>query len=266
MENNQFFNLRRFGMLCRMEWIGAWKMHLRRFVACYAGLAFVLVGYGLGDSNPSLPAYEHNLRFLVHAGLFVMGAFFASCFMECMKTKEGRIAYLMLPASAFEKYLSRWLLFTVGFVLMYILAFELADWTRVVVSKMYYSDLAEQIKPLDLSCYIYGADGNVSIWSLQRTGILITMCCFVQSLFVLGSSIWPKKTIGKTLIAIVMICLANIQLGHFICKEWGGFHNPILNDNDAMTYLVMTIGAVFAVFNWTLAYFRFKESEIINRW
>ena len=266
MRTNQFFDLRRFGMLCRMEWGGAWKMHLRRFVACYAGLAFVLVGYGLSDSNVSAPAYGHNLRFLVHAGLFVMGAFFASCFMERMKTKEGRIAYLMLPASAFEKYLSRWLLFTVGFIVMYILAFALADWTRVVVSRMYYSHGAGLIKPLGLSCYVYGADGNVSVWSLQRTGILLAMYCFVQSLFVLGSSIWPKKTIGKTLIAIILVCLAYTQLASFILDGRGGAYHPILNDNDAMSYLVMAIGTVFAVFNWTLAYFRFKESEIINRW
>ena len=46
---------------------------------------------------------------------YVMGMLFASSFMERMKTKTGRIAFLITPASAFEKYLSRWLLVTVVF-------------------------------------------------------------------------------------------------------------------------------------------------------
>lgn len=52
MRTNQFFDVRRFGMMCRRELLEPWKTHLLRFVACYAVLAVILVGYGIGDVQP----------------------------------------------------------------------------------------------------------------------------------------------------------------------------------------------------------------------
>ena len=114
MRTNQFFDVRRFGMMCRRELLEPWKTHLLRFVACYAVLAVILVGYGMETYNhlsPGTPLeYSHALMQFFMVIFYAMGMLFASSFMERMKTKTGRIAFLITPASAFEKYLSRWLL------------------------------------------------------------------------------------------------------------------------------------------------------------
>ena len=40
---------------------------------------------------------------------------------------------------------------------------------------------------------------------------------------------------------------------------------PYINREASSDWLYF-ITSFFALFNWVLAYFRFKESEIINRW
>ena len=45
----------------------------------------------------------------------------------------------------------------------------------------------------------------------------------------------------------------------------GGGVNQTVSD-ETMTLSSTVIFFAMAVFNWVVAYFRFKESEIINRW
>ena len=93
-------------MMCRRELLEPWKTHLLRFVACYAVLAVILVGYGMETYNhlsPGTPLeYSHALMQFFMVIFYAMGMLFASSFMERMKTKTGRIAFLITPASAFE--------------------------------------------------------------------------------------------------------------------------------------------------------------------
>ena len=49
-----------------------------------------------------------------------------------MKSKTSRTVVLMTPATMFEKFFARWLVATCGFILVFLIAFKLADLTRVV--------------------------------------------------------------------------------------------------------------------------------------
>ena len=56
--------------------------------------------------------------------------------MERMKTKSRTFFVFNASGYFFEKYVARWLVFTVVFVVAYLVAFELADYTRVVVCSL----------------------------------------------------------------------------------------------------------------------------------
>lgn len=268
MENNQFFNLRRFGMLCRMEWIGAWKMHLRRFVACYVVLLSLLLCYSMPryselamhiSPNYSIDFDGIMIQFLL-VFFYASGIVYVSFFMEGMKTKTGRASFLTLPVSAFEKYLSHWLLVTVGFIVVFTVALGLADFTKVLVCRMMYGEVADQI---NLVSWKEWCD---SPYFKVRVCALISGFCFLQSLFVLGSLLWSKNTLIKTCGALAGIVLIHVAVVYLIHESSGGFSRGVYIDDDTLGTFLIVLGAVFAVFNWTLAYFRFKESEIINRW
>jgi hypothetical protein len=100
-------------------------------------------------------------------------------------------------------------------------------------------------------------------------GIFLSCYFFLQSFFLLGSTVWPKNALIKTFAAgvcifvsyilIAVLCLKAILPNNFFMTE------PYI-DREASGGWLIFITSFFALFNWVLAYFRFKESEIINRW
>ena len=100
-------------------------------------------------------------------------------------------------------------------------------------------------------------------------GALMSGYFFVQSLFVLGSSIWPKNSFLKTFAAGTVIVMVYFLVGILMSKillENGQYYSGgIFESKDTIWWIIIVAGIFFALVNWTLAYFRFKESEIINR-
>lgn len=272
MIRDTFFSMPRFVNLCRKEVVESWRTNLLRFAMIYGimAVAFVWIGYFKYKDWPYIktyyensdPVWEFALLIFVSA-ILIMGMLSASFVMERMKSKTNRIAVLMTPATMFEKFFSRWLIFTLGFLIIFIVAFKMADWTRTVIYMASYPEI-HQIDSMPLSFFrhwgIFGTKG----------GIILSVCMyfFVQSLFVLGSSIWFKNAFVKTFAALVAIVIVYFSFGAILMKMFylgDGFHGPIISDV-ALTVLMSIIFFALACFNWMLAYFRFKESEIINRW
>lgn len=279
MIRDTFFSMPRFVSLCRKEMVESWKANLLRVVMMYGimAIAFVWNGYFQYDRPESLlnsgvtgdPSWLFSLVAFLWA-IIIFGMLSASFTMERMKSKTNRIAMLMTPATMFEKFFSRWLVFTFGYLIVFLIAFKLADWTRVLVYTISYPELKDIIATTPLSHLI----GEHEYWTAFRTcsGFLLAVSVyfFSQSLFVLGSSIWPKNAFVKTFSAIVVISIVYVAIGATLTKivfETRGVHgvNQSISD-ELMMNLSITFFFVMAVFNWVVAYFRFKESEIINRW
>ncbi|SHJ67706.1 hypothetical protein [Bacteroides stercorirosoris] len=279
MIRDTFFSAPRFVSLCRKEMVESWKANLLRFVMMYGimAIAFVWNGYFQYNHPEGLinrgitqdPIWTFELGAFVWA-LVIMGLLSASFIMEHMKSKTNRIAMLMTPATMFEKFFSRWLVFTFGFLIVFLIAFKLADWTRVVVYMVSYPELKDIIASTPLSHLV----GKGQFWTVfddcNYFMLGVSAYFFAQSLFVLGSSIWPKNSFVKTFSAIVVVAIIYIAIGSVLAKilfEARGVRGVNQNISDeAMTLWTTIIFFGMAIFNWVVAYFRFKESEIINRW
>lgn len=279
MIRDTFFSAPRFVSLCRKEMVESWKANLLRFVMMYGimAIAFVWNGYFQYNHPEGLinrgitqdPIWTFELGAFVWA-LVIMGLLSASFIMERMKSKTNRIAMLMTPATMFEKFFSRWLVFTFGFLIVFLIAFKLADWTRVAVYMVSYPELKDIITSTPLSHLV----GKGQFWTVfddcNYFMLGVSAYFFAQSLFVLGSSIWPKNSFVKTFSAIVVVAIIYIAIGSALAKilfEARGVRgvNQDISD-EAMTLWTTIIFFGMAIFNWVVAYFRFKESEIINRW
>lgn len=273
-----FFYGPRFWSLCRKDILESWKVSLLRLFAVYGILAVIFLWNGLSMCRPSDFPHEGittdpmwNLEYWVGGfwGLFIFGSVAASFAMEHLKGKTGRIAWLMTPATVFEKFFLRWLLTSVCFVAAYWVVFHLADLTRVAVCTMAYPG-CEFIMPLPLFPQV-AAEAQISegIVGYSTLWILASLYCFLHSFFMLGSTVWPRNALVKAFAAGMAICVAYIAVGDFF---WGLAHDDGSHwDNgyvseETGTCVVCILAAVLTCINWTLAYFRFKESEIINRW
>lgn len=276
MTHDTFFNLHRFVGLCRKEMVENWKVNLLRSVMTYGLLTIIFLWSGyfkyydieLRNLPEIDPAWRGELNtFLV--GIVAWGCISASFMMERMKTKTNRIASLMTPATMFEKFFSRWLIYTIGFILMFVIAFKLADWTRVAVYSLQYPDI-EAIAPASLFHLVGNSEIYYSPFNNCTEFLMALSLYFMsQSFFVLGSAVWPKNAFIKTFVAGIAINVVYSMVagafGKMVFPEHYHMSNMNLSD-ETMCNIVTAFCAVMTLFNWTLAYFRFKESEIINRW
>lgn len=275
MIRDTFFSMNRFVALCRKEMVESWKVNLLRSIMVYGvlAIAFVWNGYfqyiGLNAhaqvSND--PIWRFELNFFIF-GLVFLGCLSGSFLMERMKTKTSRTAVLMTPATMFEKYISRWLVYTFCFIIIYLIAYKLADWTRVIVYTLSFPDV-KGIASVPLSYFIKGTESFSPLFDKGSECLMaISAYFFLQSCFVLGSSIWPKNSFIKTFAACAGIIIVYILVGLTLAKILftRDYVEPFgLTDDQGMDYSIIGF-ALGALFNWVLAYFRFKESEIINRW
>ena len=277
MIKDTFFSLPRFMNLCRKEMVENWRSNVLRRVLMYGGMAVVIVWNGYFEyrywhsGQIEDPAWTFLLVVFIWS-LWGFGCLSASFTMEKMKTKTSRTSMLMVPATPFEKFFSRWFVFTVVFLVIFLISYKLADYTRFIIYSLAYPEEKDFIIPVDLS-HLVGE--RKTYYTLCRTGLqfgaLLSAYFFVQSLFVLGSSIWPKNSFLKTFASGTVIAIVYFLLAVFMSKmflENGNYYSENvftgMSEDTAMSIMIV-VGIFFTLMNWTLAYLRFKESEIVNR-
>lgn len=276
MIRDTFFDLHRFVNVCRKEMVESWKANMLRVVLMYGVLAIALIwnAYFEYDVSRSMEAIEEGVwSFGIVAflcGIAVMGCLSASFTMERMRTKTNRMAMLMTPATMFEKFFARWVVFTFGFLVVYLVAYKLADWTRVLAFMAKYPgmDSISQVPLYSYMVHVPGVEHCTAFDSSDELLVGVSGYFFFQSCFVLGSSIWPKNAFLKTFTAGVIVVIVYVLIGALLVKLLfvGSYVDMDQPSEDAVRTLVMVLFFMMTLVNWILAYFRFKESEIINRW
>lgn len=276
MIRDTFFDGHRFVNVCRKEMVENWKSLLLRLVMMYGTLAIVFVWNAYLVYSPQRGIEWETVgiwdcEIMAFAwGIVVMGCFSASFIMERMKTKNSRTATLMLPATQFEKFFARWLIFTFGFLFAFLVAYRLADWTRIVLMMMVFPG-ADSVAQVPLFSHLVGERDMVDTLFTSSGDLMLGVrgYFFLQSCYVLGSAIWPKNAFVKTFAAMMAIFIVYVTVGGLLAATLlEGRHLELMDGPSEDTVeLLFTIGLfVLTLFNWVLAYYRFKESEIINRW
>lgn len=196
----------------------------------------------------------------------------ASFMFENLSTKRKKIAMLMTPGTMFEKYLVRFLIYIVGTTILFFAGCIIADFIRYVIFSIAYS--GAKIDVIHMIDFLDAFDIIISL-KFQFEGILmyLSSALFGASLFALGSSVWPRLSFVKTFGAIsafgfvatitIILCAVTYSSGElplivFVLKS-------LFEDEDIIFNLISICMVIFSIFNFTLAYFRLKETEIIQR-
>lgn len=278
MLTNDFFDINRFRMLCKKDLMENWKTMLLRLVMLYASLAvvFCFICYWDCDSVLSGDSTGLSKRFDSYysvAGIlfFIFGFFLASFTFEAMRSKIKRISYLMTPSTMFEKFFSRFLLVVPIYIGIFLFSFQLADYTRVLLFSIFYPNI--DIFPIGLNNFVGSESAYFSAWS-NFFSALASMF-FIQSIFALGSIIWFKKVAIKVVACLVALYMlffvVNGTLIHLLFDSgMNDFFESLSRytwfiDNHTWSVYCTILFSFLGVMNWVITYYRFKESEIINR-
>ena len=273
-----FFSGNRFGYLFKKELMEDMKKNLMRCIVLFVIflVLFLFVGFNSYNVNPYHVATYDKLwdpmAVFFFFGIFIGACLSATYITEKMKNKTGKISVMMLPATSFEKFSVRWLTYCIGFLLVYFLAFELADWIRVVVFSNYYPKETINSFPVwrVITTGEFRTDEIVSSKQRQIVSIVIAVFWAMQSFFVLGSTLWQKNSFLKTAVALFALCAGIGLLVYwssrlFIPNDFYKAEPESISEETALLMVSIFFYAI-ALFNTVLAYFRYKEMEVINRW
>lgn len=270
MRTDQIFSPLRFVRLCRKTLVEDRRSLLLTslsLTAVYVAVA-LLIGlndgemweYGIADPYIPLPIEAGWFTII----FFVWGMFVASATFKSLGRPGPALSTLTCPASQFESFLMRWLTAVPLFFVWAVVSAMIADGARILFTQYVMWCPAESLDWWNIICGRPGKLGlpHDMIW--RALGVFIAL----QSLFFLGAVVWSRHNFFKTFATLLAIGIAYSTTGFLMYVSYFLEHETIpvggLNfDSSAPLWIFIT---VVTLFNYVLAYMRFREAEIIHRW
>ena len=284
---NKTFDLHRFGMVLRWDLL----TNRKSYFCSNAGLAIgiIMLSISMLYSFPhSYFIVERDLNYYYEcrmtgflAAIFILFIFISACnIFSNMKTKLQRESFMMLPANNLEKYAARFLMMSIGSIIMMLIATLIADFVQFVLSffmtpgyhaSIIGSSLSQIYKaatdagnnPISILAWQYKIDAAILGWSF------LTM---IYSFCLLGGTFFRKQPIILTAVSGIIIFMIIGYCGSEL-EEWGAFDFfKHLNYDNPGTSLCMAIfwSVIFlalAASSLWASYKIFTRMQVIcNKW
>jgi len=182
------FSLKRLGLLLRRDFHNIRRTGLivmgigfcLLFITFYVSLSNELMGHRNG--NPNFNYFRLRMLFDLFSPLFLVTGFALTsiAYSDLIRIPQAQ-AYLSLPATLFEKWLSKWILTALVFPVIFIFLYQVFSWLCYAVGQS--MELAIITVPIF----------DVYIWKIVGYYIVF------QSIFLLGAVSLPKISFFKTL-------------------------------------------------------------------
>ncbi len=250
MNLKNYFNISRFWLLLKMEMSQSRKGVLMTLVIIFGFLFFMgLLLTPLID--PSLVVYENSIPFAIT--LLAGGFILSSLGFRDLNSTLRRYRYLTLPVSTFEKFLSIWLLTSVGWIVMYTILYTLYTLFANTVGQLLYSQLTfETFDPL----------GPFAFKFMKFYFVL-------HGIFLAGAAHFKGYAFPKTLLTLILFGAVCGLITYFIMKDMFNFEPA--SDSDLFTGMAvyqiwLVIQWIFwwllAPLCWVITYLGLKEQEV----
>lgn len=235
------FNLTRFGLLLKSDLFSNYRTILI-FTASVASMLFL---YSLIFSGGAMAGNFHPRIYLLL--LFIGGFWTSSLAFKDLHDKQKNYVVLTLPCSNFEKFLSKLILTSVGYVCAITVGFYL------------------------LSLLVAGLDALLlhvgqSTFNPFRNGILyyIRDYLILQSVFLLGSIYFRKHSISKTILFLSCLAIVLVLFSLIVSVLFLGPHIlvAIFMATKAPRMAKFVFLVLLAPVCWLIAYKRLCEIEV----
>lgn len=235
---NKTFDLHRFGMVLRWDLLTNWKSYFYSIAGLAIGI--IMLSISMLYSFPhSYFIVERDLNYYYEcrmtgflAAIFILFIFISACnIFSNMKTKLQRESFMMLPANNLEKYAARFLMMSIGSIIMMLIATLIADFVQFVLSFFMTPGYHASIIGSSLS-QIYKAatdatcNNPISIlaWQCKIDAALVgwSFLIMIYSFTLLGGTFFRKQPIILTAVSGIIIFMIIGYCGSKL-EEWGAF-------------------------------------------
>ena len=285
---NKTFDLHRFGMVLRWDLLTNWKSYFYSIAGLAIGIIllsismlytfphshYIVEGRDLGNY------YEDSMTGFL-ATILIAFFFVSACnIFSNMKTKLQRESFLMLPANNLEKYAARFLMMSVGSILIMVIATLIADFVQFILSFFMTPGYHASIIGSSLS-QIYEAAtdaGNdpisVLAWQCKADAALLgwSFLIMIYSFTLLGGTFFRKQPIILTAVSGIIIFMIVVYCSSKL-EAWGAFdfYTHLKYDNPGTSLCIAIFWSVvflaLAAFSLWASYKLFTRMQVIcNKW
>ena len=285
---NKTFDLHRFGMVLRWDLLTNWKSYFYSMAGLAIGIIMISISmlYNFPHSRVigaggDLSDYYRCSIVGFLAALFMLFIFISACnIFSNMKTKLQRESFLILPANNLEIYAARFLMMSVGSILIMVIAMLIGDFVQFILSCFmtpgyHASIIGSSLRQIYEAATDAGNDPiSVLAWQCKADAALVgwSFLIMIYSFTLLGGTFFRKQPIILTAVSGIVIFMIIGYCGSKL-KEWGAFDFfAHLNYDNPGTSLCVAIFwsvvflALAAVSLWA-SYKLFTRMQVIcNKW
>ena len=277
---NKTLDFQRLGAVIRWDILTNWKGYMTRTMGLAIGLSiYSVLQLYLFRSSVGIFNDEGCLSYFMQSKFctfFICIAFFlffisASNIFGNMKTKLQREGYLMLPANKIEKYVSRFLLMTIGSVIMIFIALIISDAVQFIFS-FFVTPGFHASTTWETFRYLFEEDNDHKpYWEIVC--FCISFSIFVHSFFSVGGSFYRKYPVLLTTVSAIILSMI---FGYVINEMGEAGMLDFLKDIDmsrgttasyCFTAFWSILFLIIATFNYWASYKIFTRMQVIcNKW
>lgn len=285
---NKTFDLHRFGMVLRWDLLTNWKSYFYSMAGLAIGIIMLSISmlYSFPHSHYIVEGgdlgnyYEDSMTGLL-ATILIAFFFVSACnIFSNTKTKLQRENFLMLPANNLEKYAARFLMMSVGSILVMLIATLIADFVQFVLSFFMTPGYHASIIGSSLR-QIYEAatntgDNPICILAgqckIEAALVGWSFLIMIYSFTLLGGTFFRKQPIILTAVSGIIIYIIVGYCGSKL-EEWGAFdfYTHLNHDNPGTSLCIAIFWSVIflalAASSLWASYKIFTRMQVIcNKW
>lgn len=285
---NKTFDLHRFGMVLRWDLLTNWKSYFYSIAGLAIGIIMLSISmlYSFPHSHYIVEGgdlgnyYESRMTGFL-AAIFILFFFISACnIFSNMKTKLQRESFMMLPANNLEKYAARFLMMSVGSILIMVIAMLIGDFVQFILSFFmtpgyHASIIGSSLRQIYEAATDAGNDPiSILAWQCKADAALIgwSFLIMIYSFTLLGGTFFRKQPIILTAVSGIIIFMIIGYCGSKL-EEWGAFdfYTHLNYDNPGTSLCIAIFWSVVflalaAVSLWA-SYKLFTRMQVIcNKW
>ena len=269
-QDNTSFNASRFMAVVKRELAINGRRLALSALALFIGLAFFMTFGNAIDAQSSTHPEAVGSFFVLIVFSLVTTIVAATAFGE-LKSKQGRISLLMLPATGAEKILAQVLIYYVGTIVVFFICAQAADLVRIVVTPWLNPDVFVQgpINFLKIAPNIMEHDPGLSKVTTDSYLPVITTLSLLAAPFgyMLGAIIAPRHTwikvmVASQIVSFVISTIALLLFPLFGTDFYEFIFRIIINHTSPLIFIAFTLEYVIII---ALIFIMFRRKDVISR-